>query len=112
LELTDERLPFPGQTESKFVDRFEQYDEGINVDGFSLIHTEFFDHLVLLPGVRFQIGNPRAVTRTGSGINYHIDYTYTYDSNNRPITKHGEGILLQGSGSGERFETNASFRYE
>jgi len=112
LELTDERLPFPGQTEAKFVDRYEQYDEGINVDGFSLIHNEFFDHLVLLPGVRFQIGNPRAVTRTGSGINYHIDYTYTYDSNNRPITKHGEGILLQGSGTGERFETNASFRYE
>ena len=111
-ELTDERLAFPGQTEATFVDRFEQYDDGINVDGFSLIHNEFFDHLVLLPGVRLQVGNPAAVTRSGSGANYHIDYTYTYDSSKRPITKHGEGVLFRASGVGERFETNARFSYE
>jgi hypothetical protein len=35
-ELTDQRLPFPGQTEDTFIDCFEQYDAGINVDGFSL----------------------------------------------------------------------------
>ena len=111
-ELTDERLPFPGQTESTVVDRFEQYDEGINVDGFSLIHSEFFDHLVLLPGVRFQVGNPAVVTRSGSGTTYRIDYTYTYDSNKRPVTKHGEGIMVGGTSAGERFLTNASFSYE
>ena len=111
-ELTDERLAFPGQTEATFVDRFEQYDAGINVDGFSLIHNEFFDHLVLLPGVRLQVGNPARVTRTGSGINYHVDYTYTYDSSRRPITKHGEGTFLNGADAGERFFTNASFSYE
>ena len=111
-EFTDERLPFPGQTEATFVDRFEQYDGKINVDGFSLIHNEFFDHLVLLPGVHLQVGNPAGVTRSGSGINYHIDYTYTYDSANRPITKHGEGILTRGSGAGDRFETNATFSYK
>ena len=110
-ELTDERLAFPGQTEATFIDRFEQYDGKINVDGFSLIHNEFFDHLVLLPGVHLQVGNPSGVTRSGSGINYHIDYTYTYDSANRPITKHGEGILLAGTGAGDRFETNATFSY-
>lgn len=111
-QLTDERLQVPGQTGSIVVDRFEQYDQGINVDGFSLIHSEFFDHLVLLPGVRFQIGNPASVTRSGSGINYHIDYTYTYDSSRRPITKHGEGTLLNGTGAGEKFSTNATFSYE
>ena len=110
-ELTDERLAFPGQTEATFVDRFEQYDDGINVDDFSLVHSEFFDHLVLLPGVRLQVGNPAAVTRSGSGDNYHIDYTYTYDSSKRPITKHGEGIRLGGTGAGERFQTNATFSY-
>ena len=111
VELTDERPPFPGQTESTIVDRFEQYDEGINVDGFSLIHSEFFDHLVLLPGVRFQVGNPASVTRSGGGTNYHIDFTYTYDSNKRPITKHGEGVLLGGTDAGQRFLTNATFSY-
>lgn len=109
-ELTDERLAFPGQTEATYVDRFEQYDGGINVDGFSLIHNEFFDHLVLLPGVHFQVGNPAGVTRSGSGINYRIAYTYTYDTAHRPVTKHGEGILL-GSDAGDRFETNATFSY-
>lgn len=111
-ELTDQRLPFPGQTEATFVDRFEQYDAGINVDGFSLIHSEFFDHLVLLPGVRLQLGNPAEVTRSGSGLNYHIEYTYTYDGENRPVTKHGDGMILNGTSAGQRFETNATFSYE
>jgi len=30
----------------------------INVDGFSLIHDEFNDHLILLPDVQLQKGNP------------------------------------------------------
>lgn len=111
-ELTDRRLPFPGQTEATHVDRFEHYDTGTNVDGFSLIHSEFFDHLVLLPGVRLQLGNPAAVTRTGSGLSYHIDYTYTYDAEDRPLTKHGEGVFLNGTSAGQRFQTNATFSYE
>lgn len=111
LELTDERLPFPGQTAVTLVDRFMQYDDGVNVDGFSLIHNEFFDHLVLLPGVKLQMGNPAGVTRTGGGLNYHIDYTYTYDSSNRPQTKHGEGTLLSGNNVGEHFQTDAAFKY-
>lgn len=111
-ELTDQRLPFPDQTEATLVDRFEQYDAGINVDGFRLIHNEFFDHLVLLPGVRLQRGNPTKVTRSGSGPNYHIEYTYTYDGDNRPLTKHGEATILNGTSAGERFETNATFSYE
>jgi hypothetical protein len=111
-ELMDERLPFPGQTASTFVDVFERYDDGINVDGFTLIHNEFFDHLVLLPGVRLQIGNPGGVTRHGDGINFHIDYTYTYDSSKRPIAKHGEGVLMDGTTTGQRFQTSATFAYQ
>lgn len=111
-ELTDRRLPVGGQTEATVVDRFEGYDRGINVDGFSLIHTESADHLVLLPGVRLQLGNPAGVTRTGSGLNYHVDYTYTYDSAHRPLTKHGEVVILGGANAGQRFQTDASFSYE
>ena len=111
-ELTDQRLPVGGLTEATVVDRFEGYDTGINVDGFSLIHTESADHLILLPGVRFQLGNPAAVTRSGSGLNYHVDYTYTYDSEHRPLSKHGEVTIVGGASAGQRFQTNAIFSYE
>jgi hypothetical protein len=111
-ELTDERLSFPGQTEAMVVDRFERYDTGINVDDFSLIHNEFFDHLVLLPGVQFQVGNPGGVTRSGSGLNYHIEYMYTYDDAQRPLTVRGEGTILNGAGAGSRFQRNATFSYQ
>lgn len=111
-ELTDQRLPVGDQTAATFIDRFEQYDAGINVDGFSLIHNEFFDHLVLLPDVRLQRTNPAAVTRTGSGDNYHVDYTYTYDDANRPLTKRGDVLFLSGPNAGRRFGTSTTFAYE
>ena len=111
-ELTDERLPVGGLTASTVVDHFEGYDKGTNVDGFSLIHTESADHLILLPGVRFQLGNPARVTRSGSGLNYHIDYTYTYDDKGRPLTKHGDVTVLGGANDGQRFQTSAAFSYE
>lgn len=36
------------------VDRFEQYDAGVNVEAFSHIHNDFFDHAVRLPNVQIQ----------------------------------------------------------
>jgi hypothetical protein len=94
------------------VDHFERYDTGINVDGFSLIHNEFFDHLVLLPGVRLQVGNPAGVTRSGDGLNYHVEYIYEYDRDGRPLGKRGDVILLNGADAGRRFQTTATFKYE
>src|SRR5215208_5660263 len=45
LELTEHRPAIDGlQGETTVKDRFEQYDNGINVDGFGLIHDDFFDH--------------------------------------------------------------------
>ena len=111
-QLTEQRLPVGGQTEATVVDRFEGYDRGINVDGFSLIHTESADHLILLPGVRLQLGNPAGLTRSGTGLNFHIDYTYTYDHENRPLTKHGEVVVLSGASAGQRFQTDAAFSYQ
>jgi hypothetical protein len=89
--LTEHRPKIDGyQTESTITDPFELYDDKINVDAFGLLHTEFFDHLILLPGVPLQNGNPGRVTRTGDADNYSVDYTYTYDDRNRPLTKTGE----------------------
>jgi hypothetical protein len=99
------------QDEATTVDRFEQYDEKINVDGFSLVHDEFFDHLLLLPGVQFQKGNPAREFWSGDGPNYSVDYTYTYDERDRPLTKRGDLVFTTGPDAGRRFQTESLFSY-
>ena len=112
LELTEHHPSIDGQqTETTTVDRFEQYDDKINVDGFGLIHTEFFEHLVLLPGVQLQRSNPGRQIRTGDGLNFRVDYRYTYDDTDRPLTKTGEATLLNGPDAGRRFEIGSVFSY-
>ena len=110
-ELREHRPPINGQNEATYVDRFEQYDNKINTDGFSLIHDEFFDHLILLPEVHFQKNNPGKVIHTGDGPNYNVDYTYTYNDKNLPLTKTGELIYLTGPDAGKKFQTNSTFSY-
>ena len=112
LELTEHHPAIAGiQDGATFVDRFEDYDTGINVDGFSLIHSEFFDHLVLLPEIVLQKGNPRRQIRSGDGINFSVDYTYVYDDKNRPLTKVGALVLTNGQDAGQRFQTTSQFSY-
>jgi hypothetical protein len=111
-ELTEHRPAIDGvQPESTIRDRFEQYDEGINVDAFGLIHDDFFDHLVLLPGVQLQKSNPRRVTRTGDADNYTVDFSYTYGAQNRPLTTRGDLIFTTGPHAGEHFEVGSVFSY-
>lgn len=112
LELTDHRPAIDGlQLETTVKDRFEQYDSGINVDAFGLIHNDFFDHLVLLPAVQLQKSNPRRVTRTGDADNYTVDYTYTYDPRNRPLTANGDLAFTTGSSAGQHFAVGSVFSY-
>lgn len=110
LELTSHRPPFEGQTESKYTERYEQYDNKTNVDGFSLVHEEN-EHLILLPGIQLQLHNPGKVIRTGPGINYTINYTYTYNEKNVPLTKTGDAVFDNGPNAGTRFTTNTAFTY-
>ncbi len=110
-DLTYHYLPFNGQAEATYNDRFEQYDDKINVDGFGLIHNEFFDHLVLLPGVQLQKNNPGKQSRTGDAQNYAVDYTYTYNDKNLPLRRKGNLLILSGNNVGQRFETNSVFSY-
>ena len=109
-ELTYHYLPFNGQPEQIYTDRFEQYDNKINVDGFSLIHNEFFDHLVLLP-VQLQKNNPGKETRTGNVDNYKVDYTYTYDNRNAPLTRSGDFVYTSGPNTGQRFQLSSIYTY-
>ena len=95
-DITEHHPAIDGeQTETSMVDHYENYDTKINVDGFSLLHTEFFDHLVLLPGLQLQLGNPARQTHTGDGDNYVVDYTYSYDAANRPLTKSGRSAVSE-----------------
>lgn len=112
LELTEHRPAIDGlQPEGTTVDHFEGYDTRINVDAFGLIHDDFFDHLVLLPPVQLQKGNPARVTHTGDGDNFTIDYTYTYDSRNRPLARSGDLAFLTGPDAGQHFHLTDTFSY-
>jgi len=99
------------QDETTTVDRFENYDSGINVDAFALIHDEFFDHLILLPGVQLQKGNPGRVTRTGDGLNFVAEFNYNYDAMNRPTMKSGSVTVLNGADAGRTFAISSLFSY-
>lgn len=111
-ELTEHRPAVEGfQPASTTVDRFERYDNGINVDGFGLIHDDFFDHLDLLPEVVLQKGNPARVTRTGDGENYTVDYVYTYDDRNLPLRSSGDLLIQNGSNAGRHFQVGSAFSY-
>jgi hypothetical protein len=111
--ITEHRPPIQDlQTDATSVTRFEEYDAGSNVDGFSLIHDDFFDHLVLLPGVQLQKNNPRRETRTGDGVTYSVTYTYGYDTDGkRPLTKVGDLLITGGTDAGARVQTSSVFTF-
>ena len=111
MDITYHFLPFDGQPETAYTTHFEQYDNKLNVDGFGLLHDEFFDHLFLLPGVQLQKNNPAKETRTGDGVNYSVDYTYTYNSKNAPLSKTGDVVISNGTQAGQHFQINATFSY-
>jgi hypothetical protein len=111
-EIVEHRPAIEGrQSDATFVDRYEQYDDKINVDGFGLLHNDFFDHLVLLPAVQIQKGNPRRETRSGDGINFSVEYVYTYDARNRPLAKNGQLTILNGADAGRVIQTSSTFTY-
>ncbi len=111
LELAVRRPAIDGQPETTTVDIFERYNDGINVDGFGLIHEEFFDHLFLLPGVQLQRGNPGRAIRGGDGINFEVDYSYVYDDAHRPRSKSGNLTISNGQDAGRTFRIGSTFSY-
>jgi hypothetical protein len=110
-ELTKHFLPISGHPDLTFVDKFEQYDNKVNVDGFSLTHDEFFDHFVFLPEAKLQKNNPGRVTRTGDGDNYKVDYNYTYNNKNRPLIKGGDFVYTSGANTGQHIQLRTEFSY-
>jgi len=99
------------QTDDQFTDEFEDYDDKVNVDAFSLLHSDQNHHLYLLPGIKIQLNNPRRNIRTGAGVNYDVSYTYTYDNKGRPTFRSGDLLWLSGDDSGKHFQVSTTFSY-
>ncbi len=110
-EIVDHRPAIDGQAATTTVDRFEQYDENVNVDAFGLIHNDFFDHVVLLPDVPLQKGNPARETFTGGGTDYRFDYTYTYHEHKRPLARQGTATILSGPDAGRVIPLSTTYSY-
>ena len=108
-QMTDHLHDVPGQQETTYVTDYLDYDDNLNVDGFSVFHRDS-DHLLLFAGVKLQKNNPRRVIFSGNGGGYTIDYTYTYH-NRAPVTRHGEALITEGQNAGQRFQTNATYSY-
>jgi hypothetical protein len=111
LEMTDHRHKVQSQTEATYTDRFEQYDNKINVDGFSIIKVDFFDHLLLLPGIQFQKNNAGKVIHSGDGVNYTVDYTYTYNDKNFPLNQSGDFVYTNGTQNGQHVAIGSVYSY-
>ena len=98
------------QPEALYIETYEQYDDKVNVDGFSLLH-ETSEHLVLFPGIQLQRNNPAKVVRSGDGVNYQITYSYTYNTHKQPVQRAGSMLLTNGPQSGQTFQLTTSYSY-
>ena len=110
MDIVTHNYPVGPQAEATYTDRFENYDDHANADGFTLLHTTGHE-LVLIPGLKFQVNNPRRNIHTGDGINFEINYSYTYDSKGRPTVKTGDVNFTNGANTGQHFESQSTFSY-
>jgi hypothetical protein len=110
--IAEYRPAMPGVEAYTSLTTFEQYDDKLNVDDFSLIHDGFHDHLLLLQGFHLQKNNPKKEMLSVNGTDlYTVDYTYSYNIDNTPINKAGDFLYLSGQYAGRRFQTNTFYSY-
>ncbi|MEO5562421.1 MAG: hypothetical protein ABIR18_03275 [Chitinophagaceae bacterium] len=109
MQMTDDRKQLP----LIFIYRFDQYDNKINTDAFTLIHNDNDDndHVLLLPELQLQKNNPGKMIRTGDAPNYNVDYTYTYSGQNAPLSRKGEVTITSGANPRQKFQTNTAYSY-
>ena len=111
--ITEHRPAVSGSPKFTSTTQFEQYDDKINVEDFSLIHDGIHDHLLLLQGFRLQKNNPRKETYSGGvvSLTYTVDYTYSYNGDGTPSKKSGDLLFTAGIDSGKRFQTESVYTY-
>jgi len=110
-DLTEHYYPVNGIAEAIYTDRYENYDDKSNPEAFSLLHPSQNIHLILLPSITLQKNNPRHVVHTGDGVNYKVDYEFTYDAAGRPTVKNGKLVFTNGADSGKIFDTQDTYSY-
>lgn len=98
------------QNEASFTDHYENYDTNKNADGFAL-HQRSNDRLILLPGIKLQMNNPGKVTRTGTPVDYEINYTYTYNDKKYPVSSSGLLKINSGANAGQTFNLSTQYSY-
>lgn len=110
--ITDYRPSINGIPAHTYIGTFEQYDDNINVDDFSLIHDGIHDHLFLLQGFRLQKNNPMKETFSVDGTDYYtVDYSYTYNNDHTPSNRTGDLVFTSGPDKGKHFETHSIYSY-
>ena len=99
-------------TEGTFSETYDNYDDKVNAEGFDLLIPLPQNHLIFLPEYKLQINNPRHVVRTGTpGTDYIVDYQYTYDNKNRPVSKTGDLVFTGGQQVGQHFTTGTTYSW-
>ncbi|QEC66766.1 hypothetical protein FRZ67_05400 [Panacibacter ginsenosidivorans] len=110
FKVNDHWFEIPGrQPETFTTDTYENYDTKTNVDAFAILYKTN-DHLFLLPNIVIQKNNPLKETRSGDGLNYSINYTYTYN-NDLPVKKDGDLLILNGESEGTHIDYLITFSY-
>lgn len=88
---------------------FEAYDNKRNVDGFD-VYKEFFDHMIFLPTVRFQINNPTRMKMV-TGINERVvQQSYVY-RDSLPLERNAAMQVTGGPSTGQSFTSRTTFSY-
>lgn len=101
--------PLPGVT---FTDKYENYDDKKNVDGFTLVQPGRFNLPILIPGITLQVNNVGRIVRTGgAAVTYEVNYTYTYDGTGRPLVKTGDFVNTSGPDIGQHYELKTTYSY-
>jgi hypothetical protein len=97
---------------TSFTDKYENYDDKKNIDGFTLMEPGRLRFPVLIPGITLQINNVGRIVRSrGAAATFEVNYTYTYDGDGRPLTKTGDLVSTSGPDSGQHYQLQTTYAY-
>ena len=111
-EMHEHRPSVQGVPETDYSIHYDQYDDKVNVDDYTLIHDGIHDHFLVLPNLNLQKNNPKKEWSTGNVIStYAVDYTYSYNTDNTPSVKTGDFVWTSGNQAGQRTPIYTYYSY-
>jgi hypothetical protein len=99
----------PGPVEWSHAEEFSNFDDGVNVDDIGIM-KDFFDHVLFLPNIRFQVNNPQNVRYTSVQNDYDISYDWTYN-NKLPVSKRTTFLQTRGTDAGRTIVGSTNYSY-